>query len=565
MHQVTEPAELGATIDEYHTRFQIKYLAVLPQATGCGSDLADHQYGRSYPEVLMEINFPSQILPHAVLRMRKVVLFDDLGYPDCMVFTMRKTTSHNAAAEKFSELLTIFSGPAAITHAGDGMVVAANAAYLKQSASNPAMQKIANCSAIVEIDGQAFRLIHEGQVADTVSVSTSSGLEQSAASGVVLLDATRSITLDAKMRIVDVSQLWLSWLGYTRDAVIGRRLFELMPASMVEQFERETRFQPGPSSPLENVPAHFMTKDGEIVHALISAATRRPEDANDYKMIFSICADVSPQKRLEKSLAVTFAIAPVPMLVRRCDDGRIIEANEAFLAMASYAAVDVFDHSFDEFCSIETLKRWKAFEPLAQTAERGDATEVTLKTGSGDKLDCVLTATKIWMLGNDCMLLVLQDVSDRRRTELELMSALEAVMNDNSWFSRSVVERLAAMRAPPKSGRRAAALGDLTPRERDVLSLISLGLPDIEIAERLGLTKSTIRNHLSTLYSKIDVKNRGSAIIWARDRCLNVTQLPLRPQKLQSVFGPGRPVARKPAVFGQDAQAKSDVKVATAP
>ena len=96
-------------------------------------------------------------------------------------------------------------------------------------------------------------------------------------------------------------------------------------------------------------------------------------------------------------------------------------------------------------------------------------------------------------------------------------------MKDGTWFSRSVVERLAAMRAPPKSGRGGAALGDLTPRERDVLSLISLGLPDAEIAERLGLSRSTIRNHLSTLYSKIDVKNRGSAIIWARERCLNVT------------------------------------------
>jgi PAS domain S-box-containing protein len=314
---------------------------------------------------------------------------------------------------------------------------------------------------------------------------------------------------------------------------------------------------------LQNVPADFVTKDGEVVHALISAATGRLRDADDFAMLFSICVDVSPQTRLEKSLAATFAIAPVPMLVRRCDNGRIIDANEAFLAVAGYAAADVLGHSFDEICSFETVKRWKAFETLTQATGRGDATEVTLKTGSGDKLDCILTATKIWMLGNDCMLLVLQDVSDRRRTEVELMSALEAVMNDSSWFSRSVVERLAAMRTPPKSGRRAAALGDLTPRERDVLSLISLGLPDIEIAERLGLTKSTIRNHLSTLYGKIDVKNRGSAIIWARDRCLNVTQLPLRPKKLQSVFGPGRPANRKPTVFGRDEQAKSDVKVAT--
>jgi DNA-binding CsgD family transcriptional regulator len=181
------------------------------------------------------------------------------------------------------------------------------------------------------------------------------------------------------------------------------------------------------------------------------------------------------------------------------------------------------------------MKRRESFDAAVQATGRGEPTDMTLATNHGDKLDCMLTATKIRMLGKPCMLLVLQDVSDRRRTELELMSALEAVMNDSSWFSRSVVERLAALRAPSKAGRHAAGLGDLTPRERDVLSLISLGLPDIEIAERLGLTKSTIRNHLSTLYSKINVKNRGSAIIWARDRCLNVTQLPLRPKKLQTV------------------------------
>jgi DNA-binding NarL/FixJ family response regulator len=84
-----------------------------------------------------------------------------------------------------------------------------------------------------------------------------------------------------------------------------------------------------------------------------------------------------------------------------------------------------------------------------------------------------------------------------------------------------VIEKLAGLRSPPRVGARSAEIGDLTPREREVLGLISHGMADADIAAKLGLTRSTVRNHVATLYSKIGVHSRSSAIIWARERGIN--------------------------------------------
>ena len=52
----------------------------------------------------------------------------------------------------------------------------------------------------------------------------------------------------------------------------------------------------------------------------------------------------------------------------------------------------------------------------------------------------------------------------------------------------------------------------LTPREREVLDLVSRGLSNREIARRLGISVHTAKFHLSTIYSKLDVTNRAEAV-----------------------------------------------------
>jgi DNA-binding CsgD family transcriptional regulator len=61
-------------------------------------------------------------------------------------------------------------------------------------------------------------------------------------------------------------------------------------------------------------------------------------------------------------------------------------------------------------------------------------------------------------------------------------------------------------------------LADLTSRELEVLGLICQGQSDDEISKTLKLSRNTVRNHVSTIYNKIDVHRRGAAIVWARER-----------------------------------------------
>ena len=55
-------------------------------------------------------------------------------------------------------------------------------------------------------------------------------------------------------------------------------------------------------------------------------------------------------------------------------------------------------------------------------------------------------------------------------------------------------------------------------REREVLTLLTEGLGNADIAERLSLSEKTVRNHLSNLFDKLGVWTRAQAIVFARDR-----------------------------------------------
>jgi pimeloyl-ACP methyl ester carboxylesterase/DNA-binding CsgD family transcriptional regulator len=63
-----------------------------------------------------------------------------------------------------------------------------------------------------------------------------------------------------------------------------------------------------------------------------------------------------------------------------------------------------------------------------------------------------------------------------------------------------------------------APFAALSPREREVLALLSRGLANAEIAERLGISEKTVRNHLTHLFDKLGVWSRAQAIVFARDR-----------------------------------------------
>jgi pimeloyl-ACP methyl ester carboxylesterase/DNA-binding CsgD family transcriptional regulator len=63
----------------------------------------------------------------------------------------------------------------------------------------------------------------------------------------------------------------------------------------------------------------------------------------------------------------------------------------------------------------------------------------------------------------------------------------------------------------------AALLEALTPRELQVIELVAAGLNNGTIGRRLGISEKTVRNRVSTIFSKVGVNSRPQVIIWARD------------------------------------------------
>ena len=61
----------------------------------------------------------------------------------------------------------------------------------------------------------------------------------------------------------------------------------------------------------------------------------------------------------------------------------------------------------------------------------------------------------------------------------------------------------------------ANAIAKLTKREREIIELIAEGLKNKEIAERLSISPTTVRHHLSAIFAKLEVPDRLKLIVFA--------------------------------------------------
>lgn len=91
-------------------------------------------------------------------------------------------------------------------------------------------------------------------------------------------------------------------------------------------------------------------------------------------------------------------------------------------------------------------------------------------------------------------------------------------------FMTELDEFLATEGAAPAGAVSAPWLPDLTARESEVLELVARGLDNAYIADRLGVSAKTLRNHITNIFCKLHVTSRAQAIVRARDAGLGLTE-----------------------------------------
>src|SRR6202034_547500 len=108
---------------------------------------------------------------------------------------------------------------------------------------------------------------------------------------------------------------------------------------------------------------------------------------------------------------------------------------------------------------------------------------------------------------------LLKDVTAER-----LFDAVRVVAAGEALLAPAITRRLIGefTRLPPqRTGTAAAVLGELTPRETEVLRLLAQGLSNPELAARLVVTEETVKTHVSRVLHKLGLRDRTQAVVIA--------------------------------------------------
>ncbi len=148
------------------------------------------------------------------------------------------------------------------------------------------------------------------------------------------------------------------------------------------------------------------------------------------------------------------------------------------------------------------MPRMNGLEVLAKLKEKKIKTKVLVLTVHNE-IDYLLKAVEIGINGY-----LLKDSESS-----ELKKAIVSVVDGENYIQPSLIPSLNAKMIQRDNDK--DKIEDLTRRELEVLKLLATGNYNKEIAEELGISERTVKNHVSNIFKKIEVTDRTQAAVFA--------------------------------------------------
>ncbi|MDT0618963.1 helix-turn-helix transcriptional regulator [Salinisphaera sp. P385] len=324
------------------------------------------------------------------------------------------------------------------------------------------------------------------------------------------------------LRYIKANAGFTDMTGYTQSELLERTVYEI--DVLTDANERDlavAHLSAGRTIP--QMEACLPRPDGGRQPVVVAG---QPMEVGDQPCMLFTFMDLAPRKQTENELRQSeqrfsraFTLAPVPMFIATLDRLMVMNVNAAFTRTTGYAAEALGERGLT---GIARPRDGNTGTPPLQGKQLVAATqqEVRLACRNGTSIDCLLWADTVQIDDQPCVLGALQDITEHKRSQEELAAAIEAVMADTSWFSRSLIEKLADVRQATNGAGSGNGGESLTEREREILALMADGHGNRDIARQLAIAPNTVRNHVANLYAKLDVHNRAGAVIWARERGL---------------------------------------------
>ena len=216
-------------------------------------------------------------------------------------------------------------------------------------------------------------------------------------------------------------------LGKKEKGVVGSRICDHMNPKNYQALEKIfTRVKlSGRAKQLPDL--ELIKSDGTLCTVEASVSLRRYSD-NKPKGFSGVLRDVSERKKNEKALRLSeemfskaFRSSPSGMFIAALKDSRIINVNDRFLTVTGYSLFEVIGKELSNLHFFFHPGDWKKM--MTSLAEKIllKNREITFLTASGEKRTGMISMEQITLWGEACILGAIEDMTDARRLEREIL------------------------------------------------------------------------------------------------------------------------------------------------